>query len=204
MGWVSRVPSRAPSLYWPPHPPSPCGPRLRPNSRASGSPRTRACCRAGSTSSAASRSSSPRRSPVSRAGGHPLGRRGAAHGPVRRRRRRLLPAVRAPGVRGEERHRGLWPPPANAAHPPSVLACLEKDPQRRPRSAADAASRLDVCALDDSWTADAAPVWWASRGRAIAARRAGSGAPAIEQLAVHRARRSKSWSRRSGLNRYHP
>jgi serine/threonine-protein kinase len=58
-----------------------------------------------------------------------------------------------------------------------VLRCLEKDPDRRPRSAAEAASRLDACALDDTWTGEAARAWWAGRGRAIAAEHRGTVTP---------------------------
>jgi hypothetical protein len=91
-------------------------------------------------------------------------------------------------VCGHHLHTAPTPPservgrPLPAALEAWVLACLEKDPERRPRSAADAAARLDACALDDSWTVDAARAWWASRGRAIAARRAGSGAPSAATL----------------------
>jgi serine/threonine-protein kinase len=63
-----------------------------------------------------------------------------------------------------------------------VLGCLEKDPERRPRSAADAASRLETCAVDDAWTVDAARAWWAGRGRAIAAARGGGAAPSAATL----------------------
>jgi serine/threonine-protein kinase len=58
-----------------------------------------------------------------------------------------------------------------------VLGCLEKDPDQRPRSASDAAARLDACALDGAWTVPAARAWWAGRGRAIAAARNGNVAP---------------------------
>jgi eukaryotic-like serine/threonine-protein kinase len=63
-----------------------------------------------------------------------------------------------------------------------VLSCLEKDPERRPRTAADAVYRLERCALDETWTLDAARVWWAGRGRAIVAERAGSVDPSAATL----------------------
>jgi serine/threonine-protein kinase len=65
-----------------------------------------------------------------------------------------------------------------------VLACLEKDPERRPRSAAAAAARLDACALDEPWTTDAARAWWAGRGRAIASGRRGNAAPSAATLSI--------------------
>jgi len=44
-----------------------------------------------------------------------------------------------------------------------VLACLEKDPARRPASAAEASSALDRCEVGDPWTAAQAREWWARR-----------------------------------------
>lgn len=44
-----------------------------------------------------------------------------------------------------------------------VLACLEKDPARRPRSAAEIASRLAALPLE-RWTAQRAAEWWAGQG----------------------------------------
>jgi serine/threonine-protein kinase len=43
-----------------------------------------------------------------------------------------------------------------------VLACLEKDPDRRPQSASELQRRIDACALDSagSWDAAAAAAWW--------------------------------------------
>jgi eukaryotic-like serine/threonine-protein kinase len=52
-----------------------------------------------------------------------------------------------------------------------VLACLEKDPARRPPSAAAAAARLERCSLAGEWTREQARAWWASKGRALAAGR---------------------------------
>ena len=63
-----------------------------------------------------------------------------------------------------------------------VLACLEKDPDRRPRSAADAARRLDACALGQQWTVDDARAWWAGPGHAIAGGRRGTATPSAATL----------------------
>ncbi len=58
-----------------------------------------------------------------------------------------------------------------------VLACLEKDPKRRPRTAAELAERIDRCRFDPPWSAARAREWWQShapvqepRGEAVAAR----------------------------------
>jgi len=45
-----------------------------------------------------------------------------------------------------------------------VLACLEKDPDARPQSAAEVKHMLDECELDDTWTEAEAQEWWASQG----------------------------------------
>jgi len=52
-----------------------------------------------------------------------------------------------------------------------VLACLEKDPARRPATAMQAAARLDRCELSGEWTPELARAWWAAKGRALAAAR---------------------------------
>ncbi len=52
-----------------------------------------------------------------------------------------------------------------------VLACLEKDPARRPPSASGAAARLARCGLSGDWTPEQARTWWATKGRALARRR---------------------------------
>ena len=44
-----------------------------------------------------------------------------------------------------------------------VLACLEKDPDARPQSAAEVKRMLDECSLEDTWTEAEAAAWWASR-----------------------------------------
>jgi len=51
-----------------------------------------------------------------------------------------------------------------------VLACLEKDPGKRPQTAALAAAALERCAVS-SWTDDEARSWWLSTGRALTAGR---------------------------------
>jgi eukaryotic-like serine/threonine-protein kinase len=43
-----------------------------------------------------------------------------------------------------------------------VMACLEKDPARRPASAAAVSSRLDAISLGDSWNVERAERWWAT------------------------------------------
>jgi serine/threonine protein kinase len=40
-----------------------------------------------------------------------------------------------------------------------VLACLSKDPNRRPQSAAELLRRLETCTVEP-WTAEAARIWW--------------------------------------------
>jgi serine/threonine-protein kinase len=58
-----------------------------------------------------------------------------------------------------------------------VLACLEKDPARRPPSAAEAAARLARCGLGGVWTPDEAQGWWATKGRALARSRRAESTP---------------------------
>jgi serine/threonine-protein kinase len=52
-----------------------------------------------------------------------------------------------------------------------VLACLEKDPARRPSSASEAAERLERCGQGGDWTPAQARAWWAAKGRALTAAR---------------------------------
>jgi serine/threonine protein kinase len=41
-----------------------------------------------------------------------------------------------------------------------VMACLEKDPARRPQSARELLQRLSEVSLDRPWTSDNARAWW--------------------------------------------
>ena len=41
-----------------------------------------------------------------------------------------------------------------------VMACLEKEPEDRPQTAADLAMRLDAVHLTSHWTGDRAADWW--------------------------------------------
>ena len=63
-----------------------------------------------------------------------------------------------------------------------VLACLEKDPARRPASASEAAVRLESCGLAGEWTPDAARDWWVASGRALARARRAEAAPSLLTL----------------------
>jgi serine/threonine-protein kinase len=54
-----------------------------------------------------------------------------------------------------------------------ILACLEKDPNRRPQTAAEAAAALEHPAIGP-WTVIDARAWWAGKGRSLVALR---GAP---------------------------
>jgi serine/threonine-protein kinase len=62
-----------------------------------------------------------------------------------------------------------------------VLACLEKDPTRRPASAEAAGARLEACGLSGAWTRGEARAWWVARGRALTAVRS---APAVPSAAT--------------------
>jgi serine/threonine-protein kinase len=50
-----------------------------------------------------------------------------------------------------------------------VLACLEKDPNHRPQSAAELRRKLEACAIAP-WTADDARAWWLKHQAALTAR----------------------------------
>jgi serine/threonine-protein kinase len=59
------------------------------------------------------------------------------------------------------------PHPVPAALEEVILACLEKDPARRPASAHDLARRLEATGLAAEWTQDRAREWWATHRSAI-------------------------------------
>jgi serine/threonine-protein kinase len=71
-----------------------------------------------------------------------------------------------------------------------VLACLEKDPARRPGSASEAALGLERCGLESEWSPAEARAWWAAKGRALAALRGSDATPSgvtLSQSVVERA-----------------
>jgi hypothetical protein len=41
-----------------------------------------------------------------------------------------------------------------------VLACLAKDPARRPQTAAELRRRIEACPIDEPWDAERARMWW--------------------------------------------
>jgi serine/threonine-protein kinase len=50
-----------------------------------------------------------------------------------------------------------------------VMECLEKDPERRPASAASLLEELEYPVEGEPWTADYARVWWSERGATVRA-----------------------------------
>ena len=80
--------------------------------------------------------------------------------------------------------------PVPAALEAVVLACLAKDPARRPQSAGAAAAALEDCAVGP-WTDDDARAWWAAKGRALAAARRGGTTPSAATCGSSRG----SWPR---------
>lgn len=69
----------------------------------------------------------------------------------------ILKQVNEAPVRPSERYPGLS---VILALEEIVLECLEKDPARRPQSAAAVAKRLRGMQLPDPWTFEKAAVWW--------------------------------------------
>ena len=49
-----------------------------------------------------------------------------------------------------------------------VLACLEKQPERRPQSAAELVERLEACRSAGEWGESEARAWWATHAVRIA------------------------------------
>jgi eukaryotic-like serine/threonine-protein kinase len=71
-----------------------------------------------------------------------------------------------------------------------VLACLQKDPARRPASASEAAARLERSGLAGQWTAEEARGWWVAKGRGLAAARRNDASPSaftLSRPAIERA-----------------
>ena len=53
----------------------------------------------------------------------------------------------------------------------TLLACLEKDPARRPQTAAELSARLTACESEvEPWTSSRAEAWWRDHAASIAAR----------------------------------
>ena len=62
-----------------------------------------------------------------------------------------------------------------------VLACLAKDPDDRPRSAAELSRRLAACDTGPAWTPGAAMTWWTSQTRAVSVPGTGSRSPSASR-----------------------
>ncbi len=70
--------------------------------------------------------------------------------------RHVQEAPQTPSLRGGDK----IPPDLDGL----VLACLEKDPDKRPQTAAEVKKVLDTCVLEDAWTEADARAWWARQG----------------------------------------
>jgi len=75
-------------------------------------------------------------------------------------------------VIAQHMHASPDPPSSHSPHPlppeldALILACLEKDPERRPGTARELARRLQAIPLADRWGDDQAAAWWAEAGLA--------------------------------------
>jgi eukaryotic-like serine/threonine-protein kinase len=68
-----------------------------------------------------------------------------------------------------------------------VLACLQKDPARRPQNASELLALVGACRSSDPWNSSAARTWWERHlpGLTDPVRLVEPGARAIESLAIH-------------------
>lgn len=75
----------------------------------------------------------------------------------------LMQHVQATPVPPSARTTAPIPPELDAV----VMACLEKDPAKRPQSAAELSRRLEACPLDTPWTNERAREWWTRHQPAV-------------------------------------
>ena len=68
----------------------------------------------------------------------------------------LVDHVHAPPVPPSERSELGIPPELDAI----VLACLEKDPDKRPQNAAQLQRMLEDCTTSNAWSSELAREWW--------------------------------------------
>ena len=69
----------------------------------------------------------------------------------------ILQHVNEPPVRPSERTPEIW---MMREVEEIIMACLEKEPAKRPESAAAVAERLRNLQLADAWTFEKAEAWW--------------------------------------------
>jgi serine/threonine-protein kinase len=102
--------------------------------------------------------------------------------------------VHSPPAPPSERAPRALPPELDAL----ILACLEKDPARRPASARELSARLQAIPLEQPWTRERAEQWWAQHAPERAARRSVADVlisqearpqPVIGQRVIQQARR---------------